>query len=95
LYRCPCPCPSSFHPKKCDKNKIRASIANILATAGVALAATATVSEPSLQEIEAAAATTLPLSPVSNVKGLAFNKFYQIWLENIVSSIGSSYNVVV
>lgn len=65
--------------------KMRASIANILATASLALAATSTVEEPTLQEIEAAAATTLPLSPVSNVKGVAFNKFYQIWLENIVS----------
>ncbi|RWQ98521.1 phosphoesterase family-domain-containing protein [Paecilomyces variotii] len=62
---------------------MRASIANILATASLALAATSTVEEPTLQEIEAAAATTLPLSPVSNVKGVAFNKFYQIWLENI------------
>lgn len=77
-----------------DRVKMRASIANILATASLALAATSTVEEPTLQEIEAAAATTLPLSPVSNVKGLAFNKFYQIWLENIVSS-GSAFMYVV
>ncbi|KAL2821225.1 acid phosphatase [Aspergillus granulosus] len=39
-------------------------------------------SGPSLSEIEAAAATTLPESPVSNVHGLAFNRFYQLWMEN-------------
>lgn len=27
-----------------------------------------------------------PSSPVSNVKGLSFNRFVDIWLENIVSS---------
>ncbi|KAE8415262.1 phosphoesterase-domain-containing protein [Aspergillus pseudocaelatus] len=39
-------------------------------------------SGPSLSEIEATAATTLPESPVSNVKGLAFDRFYQLWMEN-------------
>ncbi|KAJ5632781.1 hypothetical protein N7490_009120 [Penicillium lividum] len=42
----------------------------------------ATASIPSLAEVEAAAATVVPLSPVSNVKGLAFDKFHQIWFEN-------------
>ncbi|KAJ5946149.1 hypothetical protein N7454_002988 [Penicillium verhagenii] len=37
---------------------------------------------PTLAEVEAAAATVIPLSPVSNVKGLAFDKFHQIWFEN-------------
>lgn len=41
--------------------------------------------EPSLSAIEAAAATATPLSPVSHVKGLAFDRFYQVWLENVVS----------
>ncbi|KIX04863.1 uncharacterized protein Z518_05734 [Rhinocladiella mackenziei CBS 650.93] len=39
--------------------------------------------EPSLTQIEETAATATPISPVSHVKGLAFNRFYQIWLENI------------
>ncbi|KAE8140927.1 phosphoesterase family-domain-containing protein [Aspergillus pseudotamarii] len=39
-------------------------------------------SGPSLSEIEATAATTLPESPVSNVRGLAFDRFYQLWMEN-------------
>ncbi|KAJ5757290.1 phosphoesterase-domain-containing protein [Penicillium nucicola] len=33
-------------------------------------------------EIEASAAKTVPESPVSNVKGLAFDRFYQLWMEN-------------
>ncbi|KAG9775032.1 acid phosphatase phoa, partial [Aureobasidium melanogenum] len=39
--------------------------------------------EPSASQISAAAASATPLSPTSNVKGLAFSRFYQIWLENI------------
>jgi hypothetical protein len=38
--------------------------------------------EPSLTQIEQSAATALSRSPVSNVKGAVFNRFYQIWLEN-------------
>jgi acid phosphatase len=37
---------------------------------------------PSKPEIEAAAATAAALSPTSNVKGIAFDRFYQVWLEN-------------
>lgn len=59
-------------------------IAAFLAAASLAYAEIASVEQPSLSEIEAAAATTLPYSPVSNVKGLAFDRFYQVWLENIV-----------
>lgn len=40
--------------------------------------------EPSLTEIEATAATASPLSPLSNVKGVAFDRFFQVWLENTV-----------
>ncbi|KAL2824066.1 phosphoesterase family-domain-containing protein [Aspergillus pseudoustus] len=36
----------------------------------------------SLSEIAAAAATAVPESPVSNVPGLAFERFYQLWMEN-------------
>lgn len=45
----------------------------------------ASASMPSLAEIEKAAATVVPYSPVSNVKGLAFDRFHQIWFENQVS----------
>lgn len=57
----------------------------ILAAAILARAEVATTSLPPLSDIKAAAATTLPESPTSNVKGLAFDRFYQIWIENIVS----------
>lgn len=51
----------------------------------LALAKTTTKELPSRAEIEAAQATVLPHSPVSNVKGLSFNRFVNIWLENTVS----------
>ncbi|KAK5465298.1 hypothetical protein LTS15_001861 [Exophiala xenobiotica] len=38
--------------------------------------------EPSTAAIASAEATVKPLSPKSNVKGLAFDRFYQVWLEN-------------
>ncbi|KAJ6153659.1 Phosphoesterase [Penicillium chermesinum] len=37
---------------------------------------------PSAEEIAKAQATVVPYSPVSNVKGLAFDRFAQIWIEN-------------
>ncbi|KUL88482.1 hypothetical protein ZTR_05432 [Talaromyces verruculosus] len=55
----------------------------LLAAAGAASAQLITTSEPPLSDIKAAAATAVPSSPVSNVQGLAFKNFYQIWLENI------------
>ena len=39
---------------------------------------------PSLTAINAAAATAVADSPVSNVKGVAFDRFVQVWLENTV-----------
>ncbi|KAJ5894107.1 Acid phosphatase [Penicillium taxi] len=53
-----------------------------LAAAGVASALVATASEPALSDIAAAQATTLPETTTSDVKGLAFDRFYQVWLEN-------------
>lgn len=52
----------------------------------LALAAAKTITEknPTQAEIDAARATVLPYSPVSNVKGLAFDRFVDIWLENTV-----------
>ncbi|OQE27817.1 hypothetical protein PENSTE_c004G04905 [Penicillium steckii] len=55
----------------------------VLFAAILARAEVATTSEPSLSDIKAAAATAQPESPTSNVKGLAFDRFYQVWLENI------------
>ncbi|CAI7637328.1 unnamed protein product [Penicillium crustosum] len=50
----------------------------------LALAAAKTTTEktPTQAEIDAARDTVLPYSPVSNVKGLAFDRFVNIWLEN-------------
>lgn len=57
----------------------------LLAAAGAASAQLITTSEPPLADIQAAAATAVPSSPVSDVQGIAFKNFYQIWLENVVS----------
>lgn len=59
--------------------------ASLLALVGVAAAASITTSEPAIAAIHAAEATTLPSSPTSDVQGVAFNRFFQIWLENTVS----------
>lgn len=66
----------------------------MLAAAGVAVAQVATTSEPALSQIQAAAATTLPYSPTSKVQGVAFDHFYQIWLENVVSGLVCSHPTI-
>ncbi len=43
--------------------------------------------EPTLSDINAAAATAVPQSPVSNVAGKAFDRIIHVWLEN------TDYNV--
>ena len=63
---------------------MNAVIAVFLAVAAGAISQTATTSEPALAQIQAAAATTKPELTTSSVKGLAFDRFYQVWLENIV-----------
>lgn len=50
--------------------------------AGALAVASASLEYPTTAEVEAAAATVVPLSPTSNVKGLAFNRFVNIWFEN-------------
>jgi len=67
--------------------KMQSFVAGMLAAASMAVAQTIQTSEPALPQIQAAAATTLPLSPTSNVKGVAFDRFIQVWLENTVSGI--------
>ena len=59
----------------------------LLVTAAVALAGLATVSEPDVSDIKKAQATTLPEVTTSNVQGLVFDRFFQVWLENIVSGV--------
>lgn len=63
---------------------MKAVLVVLMEVAALAVAQTATTSEPALTDIHAAAATTKPEVTVSDVKGLAFDRFYQIWLENIV-----------
>ncbi|KAJ5217128.1 phosphoesterase-domain-containing protein [Penicillium chermesinum] len=63
-----------------------ASVTALLALAGMAgmaAGATITTTEPSLADIKAAQATTVPQTWTSNIEGKAFNRFYQIWLENV------------
>ncbi|CAI7598795.1 unnamed protein product [Penicillium glandicola] len=62
---------------------MKAVLAVLMGVAALTIAQTATTSEPALADIHAAAATTKPEVTVSNVKGLAFDRFYQVWLENI------------
>ncbi|KAL3474250.1 phosphoesterase family-domain-containing protein [Aspergillus californicus] len=54
----------------------------LLGGLSLTLAQTTTEENPSVAEIRAAQATTLPHSPVSNVKGKSFQRFVNIWLEN-------------
>jgi acid phosphatase len=53
----------------------------------MAAAETTTIENPTAAEIEAAQASVLPYSPVSNVRGLAFDRFVDVWIENTVSSL--------
>lgn len=62
------------------------TLAVLLGTGASALAQVATTTQPSQSDIAASAATVEPYSPVSNVEGLAFNRIFQIWFENIVGS---------
>jgi len=59
-----------------------AALSAILEHVQAATRPTQSASRPSKPEIEAAAATAAVLSPTSNVKGIAFDRFYQVWLEN-------------
>ena len=63
---------------------MKAVLAVLMGAAALATAQTATTSEPAVADIHAAAATTKPEVTTSDVKGFAFDRFYQVWLENIV-----------
>ncbi|KAJ6038432.1 phosphoesterase-domain-containing protein [Penicillium canescens] len=60
-----------------------ASVAALFALAGYAAGATITTSEPAVAAIGTAQATTVPQVWTSNITGKAFDRFYQIWLENV------------
>jgi acid phosphatase len=60
------------------------SLAVFVGALALAAAETTTVEYPTNAEVEEAAATVVPLSPTSNVKGLAFDRFVNIWIENTV-----------
>ncbi|KAL3462196.1 acid phosphatase PHOa [Aspergillus heterothallicus] len=59
------------------------SATGLLALAGLAAGAAITTTEPALSQIQQAQATTVPGTWTSDVKGKAFDRFYQIWLENV------------
>ncbi|KAJ5747729.1 acid phosphatase PHOa [Penicillium nucicola] len=59
------------------------SVTTILALAGMAAGAIITTSEPAKTAIAAAEATTVPQVWTSNVTGNSFDRFYQVWLENV------------
>ncbi|KAJ5899018.1 acid phosphatase [Penicillium taxi] len=58
----------------------------LLTVIGSAAATAITTTEPAKTAIQAAEATTVPETWTSDIKGTAFNRFYQIWLENDYSS---------
>ena len=60
--------------------------ASLLSLVGMVAAGTIATSELPLAAIQAVQATTVPESPTSNVNGVAFNRFFQIWLEESVSA---------
>jgi acid phosphatase len=63
------------------------SLFTFVSCLAVAAAETSTVEYPTAAEIAVAKASVLPYSPVSNVKGLAFDRFVDIWIENTVSGL--------
>ncbi|KAJ5760364.1 phosphoesterase-domain-containing protein [Penicillium odoratum] len=60
-----------------------ASIAAVFTVVSLAAGATITTTEPALAAIKAAQQTTVPQTWTSNVTGKAFDRFYQVWLENV------------
>lgn len=81
---CPVSIKPSFLTSQSHLATMKLVFLTLLVTAAVALAGLTTVSEPELSDIKKAQATTLPEVTTSNVKGLVFDRFFQVWLENIV-----------
>lgn len=63
--------------------------ASIVTAAGSTAEPAESTIAPKGTQISAAAASATALSPTSNVEGIAFQKFYQIWLENTDYSASS------
>ena len=70
------------------------SLAVFIGALALAAAKTTTVEYPTDAEVEAAAATVVPLSPTSHVKGLAFDRFVNIWIENTVCIAQLDYGTI-
>ena len=59
----------------------KSSVVSLLGALSLAVAST---EDPSPEQIAKDRAMVKPESPVSNVPGLSFNRFVNIWLENTV-----------
>ncbi|KAL4779598.1 phosphoesterase family-domain-containing protein [Aspergillus varians] len=62
---------------------MKSIFATLLGSVASALPQLATTTQPSLSDIVTSAAIVEPYSPISNVEGLAFNRIFQVWFENI------------
>lgn len=60
------------------------SLAVFIGALALAAAETTTVEYPTDAQVEEAAASVVPLSPTSHVRGLAFDRFVNVWIENTV-----------
>lgn len=67
---------------------LKASLLSLFGGLSLAVVQSSGAQDPSSEEIVKSRATVEPSSPVSNVEGLAFNRFVNIWLENTVSTSG-------
>lgn len=64
---------------------LKTSLVSLFGGLSLVVAQSSGAQDPSSEEIAKSRATVEPHSPVSNVEGLAFNRFVNIWLENTVS----------
>jgi len=62
----------------------KSSLVVFIGALALAAAKTTSVEYPTDAEVEEAAAKAVPSSPTSHVKGLAFDRFVNIWIENQV-----------
>lgn len=62
----------------------KSSLVSLLGALSLAVAKSSSTENPSPEQIAKDRATVKPESPVSNVPGLSFNRFVNIWLENTV-----------
>ncbi|KAL2826830.1 phosphoesterase family-domain-containing protein [Aspergillus cavernicola] len=62
---------------------MKSSIAALLGAIASTLAQNTPTTQTTISDIADRATTVEPYSPVSNVEGLAFNRLFQVWFENI------------